>query len=474
MIDGLKPYPKYKDSGVPWLGEVPEHWEVVRNGRLFAERREVGFPELPVLEVSLRTGVRVRNGDSGARKQALGDLSAYKRARAGDIAYNMMRMWQGAVGIAPVDGLVSPAYVVARPFREADSGYYEYLFRTPAYMGEVNNYSRGIVADRNRLYWDEFKDVRSPAPPYDEQVLIVRFLRALDRRIGRYIRAKKKLIALLNEQKQAIIHRGVTRGLAPKVRLTASGVDWLGEIPAHWEVRKLQYLTDPSRPIMYGIVLPGPNVPEGVYLVKGGNCEPGRLRPELLCKTSFEIEASFRRSRLRAHDIVFAIRGGIGAAELVPPELDGANLTQDAARISPASGVVARWLLQVLRSPRFQDEVKKRKLGATISGINIRDLKRIDLAVPPLHEQEQILAHLASAIAPLEETLNRATSEVALVGEFRQRLIADVVTGKLDIREAAAHLSFNDSADEFVEIGDTDEALADDAEAEMEAVEVED
>lgn len=115
MIDGLKPYPEYKDSGVAWLGDVPGHWEVRRNGRLFLQRNETGFPALPILEVSLRSGVRVRDFDASSRKQVMRDRAMYKRALRGDITYNMMRMWQGAVGVAPVDGLISPAYVVARP-----------------------------------------------------------------------------------------------------------------------------------------------------------------------------------------------------------------------------------------------------------------------------------------------------------------------------------------------------------------------
>ena len=146
-------YPAYKPSGVEWLEEVPKHWEMVRNGRLFVQRNETGFPELPILEVSLKTGVRIRDFENSDRKQAMSDRSMYKRAAKGDIAYNMMRMWQGAVGFAPVDGLVSPAYVVAKPLSGTEPLYYGALFRTRRYMGEVDKFSRGIVKDRNRLYW---------------------------------------------------------------------------------------------------------------------------------------------------------------------------------------------------------------------------------------------------------------------------------------------------------------------------------
>jgi type I restriction enzyme, S subunit len=158
-IADLEPYPAMKDSGLPWLGAVPTSWSIVRNGRLFVERKEMGFADLPILEVSLRSGVRVRRFGADARKQLMSDRGKYKRARAGDLAYNMMRMWQGALGLAPVDGLVSPAYVVARPFAGVVARYFAYLFRTDAYMGEVDQYSSGIVKDRNRLYWDQFKQM---------------------------------------------------------------------------------------------------------------------------------------------------------------------------------------------------------------------------------------------------------------------------------------------------------------------------
>jgi len=258
MIEGLKPYAEYKESGLSWLERVPSHWRVCRNGNLFAQRNQTGFGELPILEVSLRTGVRVRDFGSSARKQIMSDLGKYKRAMKGDATYNTMRMWQGAVGVSPVDGLVSPAYVVLRPYPKVDSRFYATLFRTAAYMAEVDNCSRGIVKDRNRLYWDQFKQMPSPSMPPDEQAVIVRFLDHANRKIDRFIRAKRKLIALLGEQKQAIIHRAVTRGvdhpqiaqisadedsknLRPSAKsadkkLKPSGIPWLGDIPMHWEI----------------------------------------------------------------------------------------------------------------------------------------------------------------------------------------------------------------------------------------------
>ena len=171
-----QPYPAYKDSGVEWLGEVPEHWSVRRNGWLFGERNETGFGSLPILEVSLHKGVCIRDMRDVKRKQQITDRDQYKRARKGDIVYNTMRMWQGAVGVVPADGLVSPAYVVTKPTDKIEPSYYELLFRTDAYKHVVKMYSRGIVSDRDRLYWEDFKQIGSTVPPRAEQDHIVAWL----------------------------------------------------------------------------------------------------------------------------------------------------------------------------------------------------------------------------------------------------------------------------------------------------------
>ena len=207
---GLDPNVSLKPSGVEWLGDMPAHWEVVRNGQLFVQRNEKGFPELPILEVSLRTGVGIRDFENSERKQVMADRDEYKRAVRGDIAYNMMRMWQGATGVAPIDGLVSPAYVVAKPLRGNDSRYFSALFHTRAYMAEVDKYSRGIVKDRNRLYWEDFKQMPTPCPPLHEQVLLAD---AIDRSMATLNNGANRIrrqIELLQEYRIRLIADVVT------------------------------------------------------------------------------------------------------------------------------------------------------------------------------------------------------------------------------------------------------------------------
>ena len=207
---GLDPNVPLKPSGIEWLGDVPAHWNLVRNGRLFAQRNETGFPDLPILEVSLRTGVDVRNFGTSDRKQIMSVRSSYKRAAKGDLTYNMMRMWQGAVGVAPVDGLVSPAYVIAKPLPGTVARFFSALFRTRAYMAEVDKHSRGIVKDRNRLYWEDFKQMTTPCPPPEEQVAIVEYLGRATSDIDDAISRARRQTELMQEYRTRLIADVVT------------------------------------------------------------------------------------------------------------------------------------------------------------------------------------------------------------------------------------------------------------------------
>jgi type I restriction enzyme S subunit len=206
----FKPYPAYKDSGVEWLGEIPAGWEVKKNGALFIERNERGRDDLPILEVSIASGVRIRHFSDTKIEQRSDDLAAYKVARAGDIAFNKMRMWQGAVGATPEDGLVSPDYIVARPRIDTVPDYYAAVYRTSLYMAEVYRWSRGIVDDRNRLYWGDFKAIPTPRPPPDEQRAIVAFLDQETTRLDALIAKVRDAIDRVKELRTALISAAVT------------------------------------------------------------------------------------------------------------------------------------------------------------------------------------------------------------------------------------------------------------------------
>lgn len=213
VTKGLNPDVPMKDSGVEWLGEVPTHWEVQCNRVLFQERIEYGIPGLPVLKVSLHSGVTEGeddDGDSSRIRKMMDDKTAYKRAYAGDIAYNMMRAWQGAIGAVPVDGLVSPAYVVAKPTEGVESRYFEGLFRTSWYKKDFERYSYGIASFRWRLYWDQFKVLRSPVPPLNEQRAIADYIYRETTKIDTFVAKVQQSIDKLREYRQSLISAAVT------------------------------------------------------------------------------------------------------------------------------------------------------------------------------------------------------------------------------------------------------------------------
>lgn len=430
----MKPYPEYKDSSLPWLGDIPGHWDVRRNGRLFAQRNQTGFPDYPILEVSLRTGVSVRDFDNSKRKQVMSDREKYKLAVKGDIAYNMMRMWQGAVGVAPVDGLISPAYVVARPYPEVNSRYYAYLFRTAAYMDEVDKYSHGIVKDRNRLYWDEFKQMPSAFPPPDEQTTIANFLDHNRVLVHRFIRNKERLIELLQEQKQAIINRAVTRGIDPDVRLKPSGIDWLGDVPEHWGMWRIKLVCR----FAYGDSLPDEARIDGNFAVFGSNGAVGKHNSANTLAPCIIIgrKGSFGKINFSA-DSVFAI----DTTYFIDNRFTECDL---------------RWLYYLLSWARL-DAVTK---DSAVPGLDRNEAYAQLVPHCEPTEQQQIAEWLDKYLSEIEITISHTRRQIDLIREYRTRLIADVVTGKVDVRGIPVEEVSEDKVlGEFVESREMEEAL---------------
>ncbi|MFZ4776261.1 MAG: restriction endonuclease subunit S [Terrimicrobiaceae bacterium] len=442
MIANLQPYPEYKELALPWLGRLPSHWGLRRNGGLFLQRNETDFPDLPILEVAIKSGVKVRDLENGARKQVMTDRRKYKRALCGDIAYNMMRMWQGATGRVPVDGLVSPAYVVARPLSGTESRYFELLFRTPTYQSEVNNASRGIVSDRNRLYWPDFKQLFSPLPPPEEQSAIVRFLDYANGRLERAIRSKRKVIALLHEQKQAIIHRAVTRGLDPTVPLKPSGIPWLGDIPKHWEVVTVGTAMALIQTGPFGSQLHSHEyVAGGTPVINPSHMENGRIVASREIAIRDDKLRELERHKLSEGDIVAARRGELGRCALVTSAEEGwiCGTGSLLLRCKP-SMFLPTYFQRVFSSQWVRDSLNLSSIGATMANLNAGMVARLRMPLPPKEEQENIVSFIEAKNQNSDTAIQRLEREIALLREYRTRLVADVVTGKLDVRTAARHL----------------------------------
>ncbi len=254
--------------------------------------------------------------------------------------------------------------------------------------------------------------------PLPDQRAIADYLDAETARIDALITKKRRMIDLLQE-------------------LTLEKTDhlvWSGGHPKG----QLKRLVPLERKIMYGIVLPGPNVENGALLIKGGDTKAGRLDPRTLARTAFEIEAKYVRSRVKTGDLLFAIRGGVGDVEIAPPSIEGANITQDVARISPKEGIDGRWLLHALRSPSAQRDVTNRITGATIRGINIEELERVEVPVPPPEVQGVLVERLERNHVVSTGAISLLREQLGLLAEHRQALITAAVTGELEIPGVAA------------------------------------
>ena len=466
MSVDLTPYPAMKDSGVPWLGEVPKHWKVLPNRALFAEVKECDHPEEQMLSVTITKGVIRQQAllvDSSKKDSSNQDKSAYKLVRPGDIAYNKMRAWQGSVGVSDYQGIVSPAYVVERPRDETDSRYLHYLLRTPAFSKEAERWSYGITSDMWSLRPEHFKMIYGCLPPLPEQATIVRFLDHADRRIRRYIRAKQRLITLLEEQKQALIHQAVTRGLDPNVRLKPSGVEWLGDVPEHWEIRRLKSMV---RRIDQGVSPQADN-----YLADGTAW--GVLKAGCVNRGVFRESEHKRLAAGFVFDSVLAVAAG---DVLVSRASGSPHLVGSVGRVSSLNyklilsdktfrpifnqNVDPDFMVMAMNSRYYRQQVKQAISGAEglANNLPLSSLRALFFVVPSIDEQHDIVGYLRKSTDELSEAVAHAERETSLLREYCTRLIADVVTGKLDVREAAARLP--DESEEPEPLDETD-ALTD-------------
>jgi type I restriction enzyme S subunit len=323
----------------------------------------------------------------------------------------------GALGVARHTGIVSPAYGVYRPLTGCalTPRYADHLLRTPIYAGEYLRRSTGVNSSRLRLYPEQFLRIPVAVPPPEEQEAMVRFLDHANGRLERAIRAKRKVIALLHEQKQAIIHRAVTRGLDPTVPLKPSGIHWLGDIPKHWGIRRLKYLA---------IFQSGDSItslqiePQGDYPVYGGNGLRGYTNHY-------------------THDGHFALIGRQGALCGNINYADGKFFASEhavVATLRPAHSVI--WFGELLKVMNLNQYSQ----SAAQPGLAVERIKNLAAPVPPATEQPRIVLAFQNQTSGLTTAMTRLDREISLLREYRTRLVADVVTGNLDVRPAARQL----------------------------------
>ncbi len=336
----LKPYERYASKhGIPWLPPIPAHWNIVSNRIAFQETDETNHPNEIMLSVTIGRGVILQSDlseDPEADARQPSDRSQHKLVEPDDIVYNKMRAWQGAIGASEYRGLISPDYVVEKPRMGVNAKYIGYLFRTPNFAAEARRWSYGIASDRWRLRHKDFKSIQICLPPPDEQAAIVRYLDHAADLINRYIGAKERLIALLEEQRQAVIHQLVTRGLDAAAPLKQSGTTSGDPIPAHWTVRKLGHL---ATKFGSGITPRGGSSvyrPEGIPFLRSQNIHFDGLHLQDVAKIPPDLHQALSASHVQPEDVLLNITGAsIGRVCAVPNQFGAANVNQHVCIIRP-------------------------------------------------------------------------------------------------------------------------------------------
>ncbi len=428
----FRPYPDYSRTDLTWFEYLPESWAIMRTKQMFrlVIEKAPANNKMELLSVYTHIGVRPRKSlEQRGNKASTTD--GYWVVKEGDIICNKLLAWMGAIGASHYQGVTSPAYDILRPIKPCNTDYYHFLFRTKKYLQQFKIRSRGIMDMRLRLYFDQFGQIPIPVPPRREQDQIVAYLRAQDAHIARFIKTKRDLIKLLTEQKLRIIDQAISRGLDTAVALKASGIEWLGEVPEHWEVKPLK------RWVRLNVRTLGQRTnPDFEFrYVDIGSVQTGRLVKELE-RIRFEAAPSRARRVLRRGDtIISTVRTYLKAIWYVGEDADDLIASTGFAVLTPGKNVEPEYLGYVIQSSAFVNRVAANSIGIAYPAIAETVLGRFPVALPPtMDEQQAIVAQIKTESAPLDDAIICTEEEIKLIREYRDRLIADVVTGQVDVR----------------------------------------
>jgi len=423
-------YPAYKDSGVEWLGMVPAHWEAKRLGHYFSERREkVSDRDYAPLSVT-KNGV-VPQLDTAAKTD---DGDNRKLVLRGDFVINSRSDRKGSSGLSDRDGSVSLINTVLRPYEHMAGEFAHHLLRSFSFQEEYYRYGRGIVADLWSTSYSEMKNIGLAVPPLAEQVKIALFLDHETAKIDALVADQERLIELLKEKRQAVISHAVTKGLNPSAPMKHSGVEWLGEVPAHWDVRSISSI---STKITNGYVGPTRDilVDDGVRYLQSLHIKNNRISFDQPYYVREDWSLEHRKSVLKTGDVLIVQTGDIGQVAVVPPEFAGCNC-HALIIVSPIHDILSGdWLANVLNSDYGFHSLLSIQTGALHPHLNCGNVKFLAVPVPPKHEQDSIQCYVADRMKEFDDLVHEATVAIRLLLERRAAMISAAVTGQIDVRD---------------------------------------
>lgn len=427
----LAPYPEYRESDSPAAPKIPRQWTVHRCRYLFREKDERSKDGREThLSMSQKYGL-IDSSKIDKWRLKSESYAGGKLCKNGDLVLNRLKAHLGVFAHAKQPGVVSPDYTVLRPITDDNPRYFELLFKSPPFITEFTKSTKGIVKGFWRLYTDDFYSIRALVPPPEEQEQILRYIDSLTARANKFIRNKRRFIELLKEQKQNIINQAVTRGLDPNVKLKPSGVEWIGDIPEHWEVAPLKHLAGINSRVL-------PESTDENYTFKYfdiSSVGTGSLTAEPETLRFGQAPSRARRILKKGDTILSTVRTYLKAVYYVSDEVEDWIASTGFAALTPKKEIHPPFLGLLIQSDNFINRVIRESIGVAYPAIAETKLGTLHLAYPvSFDEQQEILEHIADSSKAIDQAISRAQREIELMREYRTRLISDVVTGQMDVR----------------------------------------
>jgi type I restriction enzyme S subunit len=425
MVQTISKYPAYKDSGVEWLGEIPEHWECIRMKHLFKDHSEKNKPNAELLSVTQNQGVVPRTWVENRMVMPSGALESFKFINEGDFAISL-RSFEGGLEYCYHDGIISPAYTVLKSKRIINNQYYKYLFKSQMFISELQTSVVGIRQGKNISY-PELSYSFLPTPSKEEQTAIANFLDNKTALIDKAIALKVKQIELLKERRQILIHRAVTRGLNPDVKLKDSGVEWIGEIPEHWEVKKIRLI---------GKIINGATPSSGVASFWDGNIiwiTPTDINDVFIIDKSERTltEMGYKNcgtSLVPIGSIILTTRAPIGKLVIAGKEL---CTNQGCKSIVLKQDYDIKFIYYQLSI--CSDILNSLGSGTTFMELSNKELKNFILSIPSKPEQKMISEYIENTNLKIDTAIDLTEKEIEKLKEYKSVLINEAVSGKIKV-----------------------------------------
>lgn len=423
MSKSLKPYGEYKEAKQTWLKQIPLHWKEAKAKRLFLETSFKNYPEEELLSATQSHGVIPRSMVKNRVVMPSGNLESFKLVKEGNFVISL-RSFQGGLEYSKYRGIVSPAYTILEERTNQNKEYFKYLFKSHDFIGELQRNVTGIRQGKN-IDVSDFKEIVLPIPSLKEQEKIVKYLDWKVTKIKKFIKAKKKLISVLKEQKQAVINEAVTKGLNPYIKMKPSGIEWLGDIPEHWEIKPLRQLlrpvsikNRPDLPLLSVVREKGVILRSSMSKEENHNYIPDDLSGYKVVK-----EGQFAMNKMKAWQGSYGVSPyhGIVSPAYYIFDLNFENI--DYFHYAIRSKVYVNFFYQA------SDGIRVGQWD-----LSLAKMKEIPFFVPPEDEQKEILEYIPKEFKRIENAVERLQKEIELIEEYRVRLISDVVTGRVDVR----------------------------------------